>query len=772
VSKVIETGGFSRLLFDHGKTSIEPVMIGQQILHYRIMEKLGEGGMGCVYRAEDVRLGRAVALKLLTPDSSGEFTASDHLHREAKLSSALNHANIATVYDLGLDGDHAFIVFEYIPGGTLRDIVRKRYAADDKLTPREVILYGSQIAAGLAHAHRHGVVHGDIKTDNVMLNEEGVAKITDFGVSTFIGDEGSPRPVGGTIAYMSPEQIGGESFDHRSDLFSLGVLLYELATGELPFRGSYAPAIEYAILNEEPTPIDSLRVGLPDALVSVIQRLLRKDPVERIQSSEEVASLLASVPEGDDSGTSGEAHGKDTSVTIAVLPLANRSEDSKNDYLVDGITEEIIWALTKVDGLRVVAPATSFTFKGTTSDISTIGAKLNVGTVLQGSVQSSRERLRIIVHLIDVQSGFDLWSERYDRQVDDLLEVQEEIARTIVETLRLQLVGSGSAGHPLVRPHTSDLDAYTLYLKGRFEQNLRTAEGLRNAADCFEKAVQIDSGYALGYTGLADTYALMSWYGGVSPVDAFPRAKIAAQRALAIDDSLAEAHASMALILQEHDWNWAASEREFRRAIELNRGYALAHHWYGLLLTRMGRFDEAGVELRQALELDPLSLTTNLGMGVYLYSSRQFDRAIEQLRHTLEFDRNYFPAIYFLGMASLQMGRFDESISLLLRAYELQKNLETLALLCHAFAVAGQKQRAEELLIELMLRSRDQYVSPYNISLIHTALGRIDEAIAWLEQGCRERSMRMLFLSVDPAFDPIRRDPRFRAMLKTIGLTG
>lgn len=761
-------------------------MIGQHISHYHILRKLGEGGMGAVYEAEDIRLGRTVALKILAGE--GEISSAvrvESLRREAIMGSTLNHPNIATVYDLGIEGAFPFIVFEYIAGGTLSALLAQRMHAGKPLTSEEVVRLGLQIAGGLTHAHRRGVVHGDIKTENLMLGEEGELKITDFGISALMSEDASLRSIGGTVAYMSPEQIRREPVDHRSDLFSLGVVLYELSTGTLPFRGAYVSAVEYTILNEAPIAIGSLRSDLALPLVGVIDRLLQKDPTIRFQGADEVVAQLeegirqsglpqSSVPQSGlpQSGLPQSDVPRQSSVsqvsTMAVLPLANKSPDPENEYLADGITEEIIHALTKIDGLRVAAPASTFLYKGRGEDIGAIGRRLGVAALLDGSVRRVGNRLRIIVQLVEVATGFDLWSERYDRQMNDLFEVQEEIAHTIVETLRVRIKGEAAEG--LMRHHTSNLEAYTLYLKGRFELNRRTVESLRGALASFEDAVRIDPAYALGHTGIADTCALMSWYGGIPPGEALARAKVAARRALEIDDSLAEAHASMALVLQEYDWDWLGSEREFLRAIELNHDYAIAHHWYGLFLTRMGRFSEAEEEFKQALLLDPMSLAVNTGLGLLYYSARRYSRAIEQLGAALDIDRNYFPAIYFLGMVYGQSGRFSESIAMLRRATELQEdNLETLALLCHASAVGGRVEEAEELLARLMVKAEERHLSSYHLALIYTALGRTEEAFAALQRGFAERSMRLLFLNVDPALDRLRSDARFDELIRKIG---
>lgn len=741
-----------------------PVFIGNHISHYRLLEKLGEGGMGVVYKAEDTRLGRVVALKLLAPDQTRTAQAVERMLREARLSSSLNHPHIATLHDVSLEGERPIVVFEYIPGGTLRDLLAARYAAGSPFTATELKRFGIQIASGLDHAHSHGVIHGDIKVDNVMLDGDGRLKVTDFGVGRFAGDDPSTTGGGGTLSYMSPEQIRGEPLDHRSDLFSLGVLLHELATGRLPFRGVHSSAVEYAILNEEPQRIDQVRNDLHASLDDIVQRLLQKNADDRFQRGAEVVVALESVPED---GATAKPAPRDF-VTIAVLPFANKSADPEHEYLADGITEEIIWALTTVEGLRVVAPASSFTFKGSNSDVATIAGKLGVAHLIQGSVQSGGGRVRIIVHLVESASGFGLWSERYDRQATDLLEVQEEIARTIAQRLRLQFAGDDD--RPLLRPHTRQPDAYATYLKGRFEQNRRTAESLRVALEHFRHAVAIDPEYALGYAGIADTLSLLSWYGGMAPVDTYPRAKIAAQRALDLDDSLAEVHASMALILHEYDWNRDEAEKEFRQAIALNPLYALAHHWYGLFLTRMGRFDEGEVQFREALTLDPLSSTVNIGFGVFLYAARRYAEGARQLAQTLALDRNHFPALYFLGMTELQRGNHAEAIERFQRANDLQDNLETLALLAHAHAVAGQREKAEDLLERIASRSPGRYVSHYHLAMVHTALDRHDQAFFHLDEGCRERSMRMLFLRVDPALDPLRSDPRYTDLLGRLAL--
>ncbi len=777
------------------------MIVGQTISHYKILEKLGEGGMGVVYKAQDLKLDRLVALKFLPQQLLASPEEIARFQQEAKAISALNHPNIATIHDIDEAKDQKFLVLEYLPGGTLKSKVKHLQSSDKELSPTEVIEYGLQIAEGLAHAHRHGIIHRDVKTDNMMFTEDGKVKITDFGLAKLRGSAQLTKTGStmGTAAYMSPEQVLGEDVDHRSDIFSLGIVLYELATGRLPFRGEHEAALSYSIVNEDPFPIKSLRSNLPSSLEKVIYHCLEKDTEKRFQSVEEIATELRRVQQ-EISGyvSTPRKHSKlpwiagatlvvlafivlyllvpqkTTTVeskSIAVLPFVNISADPENEYFSDGMTEELINALTKVEGLHVASRTSAFAFKGQHQDIRKVGEQLNVSTVLEGSVRKAGNKLRITAQLINVADGYHLWSETFEREMKDVFAIQDEISRAIVNALKVKLTGKENA--PIVNLYTENLEAYNLYLQGRYFWNRRTEEGLKRAIEYFEQAIEKDQKYALAYAGLADCYNLLGAYSVLPPKESVPRAKTAAAKALTIDNTLAEAHEALAHVRMLYDWNWSDAERDFKQAIELNANYATARQRYAIYLTAMGRFDEAIVEIKRAKELDPISLIINTDVGLMFYLKRQYDEAIEQYLKTLEIDSSFSVAHFALGLAYEQKDQFPEAIAEFQKAITLSGGSTImLAALGHAYAVAGKRAEAEKVFTELKALSKRRYVSPYSIATIYVGLGEKEQAFIWLQKAFEERSIWQihLHLKVDPRLDSLHSDPRFTALLKKIGL--
>jgi TolB-like protein/Tfp pilus assembly protein PilF len=576
---------------------------------------------------------------------------------EAQAAAALNHPNICTIYEIDEADGQQFIAMEFVDGQSLKEKI-----AAGPLKIDEAINLAIQIAEGLQAAHEKGITHRDIKPANVMITNKGQAKIMDFGLAKLAEQKTRLTKTGmtvGTVAYMSPEQAQGVDADHRADIWSFGVMLYEMITGQLPFHAEYEQAVVYSILNEDAKPISGLRTEVPMELERIVSKAMAKSPDERYQRVDEMLSMLRSLSKKLEAGQPPAAETMQAS--IAVLPFVDMSPQKDQEYFCDGMAEELINALTKLEGLRVVSRTSAFQFKGKAFDIRKIGEQLNVASVLEGSVRKTGDRLRITAQLINVVDGFHLWSEKYDREMKDVFDIQDEISRAIVDALKIKLVGE--AATRLVKRYTENLEAYTLYLKGRYYWNKRTEPGLTKGIEYFEKAITKDPGYALAYAGLADCYNVISHYGAVPPKASVPKAKIAAIKALEIDDALVEAHTSLAFALYNYDFAWLAAEKEFQRAIALNPNYATAHHWYAIYLATRGRLEEAIAEMQRARELDPLSLIINTEVGWMLYFGRHYNQAIEQYQKTLEMDPSFAVAHWGLGLAYQQKAMPQEAIA-------------------------------------------------------------------------------------------------------------
>ncbi len=751
---------------------------------YRIEEKLGEGGMGEVYLAEDTRLGRKVALKLLRDDLTKNDDRVRRFEQEARAASALNHPNILTIHEIGQSEGGHFIATEFVDGATLRALL-----STGKLELKTLCEIGAQVADALAVAHRAGIIHRDVKPENIMVRRDGYVKLLDFGLAKLsepASGEGvaaaatfkpvtTPGMVVGTVHYVSPEQAAGRSVDHRSDLFSTGCVLYEMATSEVAFTGQSFLEVLHKISSQQPRSMQEVTNLVSPELQRIVEKCLAKDPNERYQHADELAVDLRRLNRASESSTGiveriadhPRRRGKAID-SLAVLPLTNASADPDADYLSDGITESLINSLSQVPKLRVIARSTAFRYKGHEPDPQTVGHDLKVGAVLTGRVVQRGDALIIQADLVDTGDGSQLWGERYNRKLSDIFAVQEEIAKEISEKLRPRLTGEEKKR--LTKRHTENTEAYQLYLKGRYYWNKRTEEGVKKGIEYFQHAIEKDPGYALAYTGLADSYAVLGYYNYLPSKEAYPRAKAAATKALAIDDTLAEAHASLANT-RYYDWNWAQAERELMRAIELNPNYATAHHWYGLYFFEMGKFDRAIAELQRAQELDPLSLIIGTAMGRAFYNVRQYDQAIERLQKTLELDPNFGLAHTMSAQAYEQKGMHEEAITALRNALTLTGgNPETLAALGHTYAKSGRRDKAMEILGQLHDLSKQRHVSSYDVAIIHVGLGDLDQAFAWLEKAYAERAPRLIWLNVDPIFDTLRSDPRFADLLRRLGL--
>jgi len=731
-------------------------MIGQTISHYKILEKLGEGGMGVVYKAEDTKLRRTVALKFLPPELTRDAGAKARFVQEARAAAGLNHPGICTVYEIDECNGRSFIAMELLEGQTLR----ARLTAG-AMPAGEAVDIAAQVAVALEEAHRRGIVHRDIKPENIMLASSGHVIIMDFGLAhmpgvTRLTQTGSTM---GTVNYMSPEQARGEEVDGRTDIWSLGVVLYEMLTTQPPFRGLYDQAIMFQIMNAEPAALAELRPNLAGPLDAILRRALSKDPAVR-QKAAELAADLRAVADHKVFGSSVSVSEKeDAGPSIAVLPFVNMSADSEQEYFCDGIAEEIINSLTKVKGLRVVARTSAFYFKGRTQDIREIGARLGVETILEGSVRKSGSRVRITAQCISVSNGYHIWSEHYDRQLQDVFAVQDEIAQAITEILELSLVRPRIAQGE--KRQIRDFEAYNLYLKGRYLWRGRTLQKIEKSLKMFEASIAKDPSSGLGHSGVADVYNLLGWYGVLAPRDSFPKALEAAERALELDASLAEGWTSLGFAKLFYVWDGPGAEKDFQRAIALNPGYSLAHHWYGEYYLVAGKLEQAFEYARRALECDPVNPALYSFMGWLLYIARNYDNSIVQCHRALELDPDLAWANAILGFGLVQLGRSQEAVAAFRRAGEQLGEGLFRAAEGYALASGGDASGSRAVLAELAPGGRFGYVSPSLVGVINAALGDKESAFTYLEKALTERDLHLLFLGTDPIYDSLRSDSRY-----------
>ncbi|MDQ3256168.1 MAG: protein kinase [Acidobacteriota bacterium] len=836
------------------------LVAGTKIGRYEIRSKIGEGGMGEVYLAQDTELERTVALKVLPAGVAADQQRMNRFVREAKAVSALNHPNILTIHETGKADDTRFIATEFIDGETLR---QHMWAA--QLNLNETLDIAIQIASALALAHQAGITHRDIKPENIMLRRrDSIVKVLDFGLATLAASESSdidteaatkvlfktdPGTVMGTALYMSPEQARGIPVDGRTDLFSLGVVLYEMVSSHLPFAGNNTNEVISAILSrEQPAPLARFAHDVPAELDRIVSKALAKDREERYQSAKDLLIDLKRLKQrlafeaeqarlqppdanrampaatsyehvaidstsGSAASTADLAAAATTSRaaypssgikrhqpgviaalatvvlvsvavvayylysasagkaidSVAVLPFVNAGGDSNTEYLSDGISETLINSLTQLQQLRVVARHTAFRYKGKEIDPQTVGRELNVRAVLMGRVRQLGDTLNIQVDLVDVTTGAQLWGNDYERKISDVLAVKQEIAREVTEKLRLRL--SGEERQQLIKRDTTNAEAYRLYLHGRVHWNKFTEEGFRKSIEYFKQAIEKDPAYALAYSGLADSYSLLGEFSVAPPKESFPQARAYAEKALVLDETLAEAHLSLGMVELLYEWDWPGAEKELRRAKELDPNNPQAHHFYGHYLQVVGRVDDAINETKRGLELDPTSLVINAELGWAYYCARQYDQAIAQDRKTLELDPNFVYTSWVIAQSYEQTGRYQESVAELKRARTIDANWPyIIAELGYAYAASGERSEAEKILQQLKERAAREYIDAILIAYIYVGLGQKDQAFAWLEKAYQERSGLVPWLKGEPKWDPLRGDARFADLLRRIGL--
>jgi eukaryotic-like serine/threonine-protein kinase len=750
-------------------------MIGETIDHYRILSEIGAGGMGTVYRARDEILRRDVALKLLRSEEINERESRAHILHEARAAASLNHAHICTVYQVGEFQGASYIAMEHVDGQSLSTQVPAGGL------PLELILrYAVQIADALAHAHARGVIHRDLKTANVVITTQGQVKVLDFGLAKRIledaneetrsmlsGFQGSDMV--GTLPYMAPEILIGETADVRTDIWSFGVLLYNLATGELPFKGRTSFELTSSILKEIP---DSSAITNP-SLRTLILRCLAKKREQRYQAASEVKAALEILPTSRGrslalSGRQRSSRGKINSV--AVLPFENKTGSPDAEYLIEGITESIINSLAQLPHVRVVPRNSVFRYKDRDMDPRSIGEELAARSVLVGRILVSGDRLMVRTELIDVAKNSLLWGDEFNRPRSQIFEVQDEIAIEISEKLRLRLTPSDKKR---LRKHpTRNTDAYYLYLKARYFWNKRTPTAFKQAILHYEEAIATDPDFALAYAGLADCHIVLGTFAFIPMAESFPRGKAAAEKALALDPFLGEAHTSMAVILSIYEHRWHMGEIQFKKSISLRPDYATAHHWYSFCLCAMGRVPEGIAEISKAEELDPLAPIILTNFGTVLYWARQYDRALEQYHKVLSLSPEFWTAHWMMGLAYEQKHNYEDAAEEMRAAMKFFPGTSAVlsASLARVYALSGSADRALELASQVKNQDDAAVRCPYHLAMVYASLGQNDAAFEWLDKAFEAHDMWINFLKVDPKMDSLRRSPRYIELLRRIAL--
>lgn len=794
-------------------------MIGKTLSHYKILEQIGAGGMGVVYRARDERLERDVALKVLPADALPDEDARKRFRKEALALSSLNHPNIATVFDFDHQEGVDFLAMEFIAGESLAEKLQR-----GPLSEKEIASLGGQIASALDEAHEHGVVHRDLKPGNVMVTPKGQAKVLDFGLAKLLRSGGDAdltrsvtetKAVAGTLPYMAPEQLSGEPLDARTDIHALGAVLYEMATGQRPFREQSVPRLTDAILHQPPVSARVVNARVSPELDRIILKCLEKDPENRYQSAKEVAVDLRRLasPTGTTAAapavsvgrkrpgvvlTAGIAlvavaavllafnagglrerllgrAGPPQIKAIAVLPLENLSRDPEQEYFTDGMTEALISNLAQIGALRVISRTSVMQYKGARKPLPQIAKELGVDAVVEGSVQRAGDRVKITAQLIHAATDTHLWAREYERDLRDVLSLQREVAGAIVNEIRVQLDPADRARLTAVPAAAKPVNpaAYEAYLLAGFHRDRAGPEGRRKAIESFRKALELDPDYALAHAGLAEVYASLGTASvlGVRPQEVMPKAKEHALRALELDPNLAEAHTALGLVQLSYEWDFAAAERQFQQALKLNPNDVNTYHWYSHLWTARVRFEESYAASRRALELDPLNVQMRAHLAWHYVMAGQFEQAVRECDRTLEIHPGSPEAWLFRSWAYSGLGKHNEAITAARKAIEFSGDNPRMVLgLAFAHGRAGRQSEAKALLSRFVAPSKAQLVPPYDMAQAYVALGNHERAMEWLERAYQERNDYIIYLRVDPFFEPLRSDPRFQALLRRINL--
>jgi len=787
----------------------------QTISHYTILNKIGDGGMGEVYLAEDSRLGRRVAVKILIPESLGDARANKRLIREAQAAASLDHPNICAVHEAGEENGYSFIVMQYVDGETLDCRILR-----EPLNLRESVSLAVQVAGALAEAHSHGIVHRDIKPQNIMINTRGQVKVLDFGLAKVVPDGQvvdreaatqtmltEPGMMVGTVPYMSPEQIREEELDERSDIFSFGTVLYEMIGGRHPFTRGSRGAVISNILTHEPPPLSLHMADVPAEAERIIRKCLRKDREERYQSARELLADLSDLLRGietDSVITKADASrpsnfrrfaGPALALillffaglglynifnpddvpdinSLAVLRFVRADSDNPEvEIISEGMSENLINSFSQLSDVKVSAATSSLDPKLRDASPQEAGRVLAVKAVFTGRIAQRGDRISIIAELVDARDSSRIWGEKFDRKASNLLGIEEEIAGKVVRHLRLR--SRGEPRDQTRKQYAGDNDAYRLYLKGRYYLNKRHTNEVKKAIECFKQAIDIDPAYAQAWAGLADSYATLG-SGGYDPLPAhemMPKAKAAAEKALEIDETLSEAHTSLGIIKIKYEWDWAGAEKSLSRAVELNPNNATAQYWYARYLSLMGRHNEAIEESRRARDLDPISAFTNANVGRALYFAREYDRAIEESRKASEMDPTFPTPYNIAGHSYVQKGMYEEAIAEFQKVARLSRDAAFSApAIGYTYAASNREDKAREIIDDLVRLSKSRYVSPEDFAAIYIGLRDKDTAFKLLNKACDERTISMAYIKVEPLYDSLRGDPRYADLVQRIGL--
>jgi len=792
-------------------------MVPRTISHYRVLQLLGEGGMGEVHLAEDTNLNRKVAIKFLSTKSLSDSVARKRFIREAQAAASLDHPNICPIYEVGETDDACFIVMQYLEGETLDQKI-----SSGRLEVAEAVRSATQMADALAEAHTHGIVHRDIKPQNLFLTSRGQLKVLDFGLAKLIATTpdsdssantlallSNPGTLIGTMPYMSPEQVRGEDVDYRSDIFSLGTVLYEMLTANQPFADRSPAVTLSAILTKDPPLLSHYIQNPPVELERIVRKCLEKSREERYQSARDLAIDLRHLRRvtADTSPLvrteieskrhwpfkwiaataistvlvagsvyllarrNGKGGDRKPISSVAVLPFSDGSENADTRYLSDGMTDGLINSISKIPNVRTIGRSSVFRYQGRTVDAHTVGRDLGVDSVLTGRIIERGDTLTIIVELADAKDDHHIWGAQYSRLKTQVIALQDDLTQTITDGLDLGI--SGDEAKRLTHHGTENDEAYRLYLKGRYFWNKRTEADIKKAIEYYQQATDIDPNYALAYAGTADAYVSLASGGfeALLPNEAMPKAKAAAAKALELDPTLAEAHASLGYVKFLYDWDWSAADNEFSRALELNPNYPTTHLFRSLLLITRARQDEAIAESRRAVALDPLSLSLNTNVGRALLFAHKYDEAVDELRKTVEMDPKYVPSHYLLGFAYHQKQMYREALDEFNKVTELSGGSAfSQAAEAMCYASSGRRPEALRIAGQLTASANTKQGSPYYVAVVYACLGDSAQAVKWLEKCYERRSYEVVYLKVEPAFDKVRQDPQFQSLITRAGL--
>jgi len=745
---------------------------------YQIVDRLGQGGMGRVYRALDPRLGREVALKVIREDALRDPAMRNRFRSEARALSKLLHPNIATLFDFDSEDGVDFLVLELVPGETLAQLLHS-----GPLPETRARAIGIGIAEALQAAHEEGVVHRDLKPGNIMITPRGRAKVLDFGLAHVLADaDASVAPtatgaqgITGTVQYLSPEQVRGGRIDARSDLHALGAILFEMTTGRRPFPGDQPAVLLYAIANQAAPRATTLRPGLSSDFDDLVARCLEKEPARRFADAEALARSLRGEPHTPLPGTTSVAlqppssSGDGRVRSLVVLPFANRSGDPDQEFFADGMTDALITGLAQIGALRVISRTSAMRFKGTGRPLPEIARELSVDAVVEGSALRVGDRVRITVQLIDAKTDSSLWANSYERPLTDILSLQDEVARSIAAEVRVKLTpeeGARLVGRGAVNP-----EAHLAYLQGRFLWNRWDPPSVRQSIMHYERALAADPKYALAFAGLADAYSVLGNVGALAPGQAYPRAKQAAEQGLALDDSIADLYGSLGYVSRFWEWDWPAAERSFLRCLQLNPGLANGRRWYAQFLSQLGRHDEAIVEAEKALELDPLSLILYTAVGDVFFYARRYERAAAYYQKCIALDPDFGPGHTDYARVLDFMGRHDDAVrELELGMHAFEGMMPTSAGYATVLARAGRAADALQVMEKVLEKARNEFVTPYGIASYYAAIGENETALDWLEKAYEQRDGTLVWIKVHPRMDGLRGEPRFRELLAKMKL--